>query len=748
MRPHSLVRVIFISLPIPRARTTFDSPPPPSHTSLVVAAYYLMSSSSVRPRPSPKATEATKQPKTEPTPPPVPTKPADAYQERVREALARLSETDRRLVRIDQETMLVHKLRVEGDAFLVAFGLVDNVDDEDRKLNTAAGESASSSSQNTLTSTSGSTVPFAEVTKQIEAQVERAFFDSLAVGLSSDPPQMDRILPLFIDARDRLLNLAGCEDVDSARAALGNMTGPRGRIVTDLLETLDESFLRQRLGGPPLDLAYMDQLLSLVVRSGAALGSPAREDELRRSFTSLMEKLRLQNLYDEKQNKGREDDDDHDDEVKEEASSPPEQPPQVEPSTASSSSPPTSPSVMITPRTVAMPDGGVHLITPAARRMVEGARFVRTMLKNLHTDLARYRLQELPRAVDVGGGGVAYEQRWFQDLIGDRPVVDALPRTSQWLKAARAQAEAGARLGGERTAGMIPTSESAKIRFFVGLGLLSLMQIPRALGPLSAPETLVLDVERLVWLQNQLQHLSLVAALLLAAGQLLTTKKLAVDGELMRDLAKRFAILLDGSVSLDGLVAELCRHLARHVRSKGGIWNGEGSPGSVGGAGAEGGRGGEGSEGSASPAPSLSPSASASASTSATDDLTVSNLLQRMVDAESPVYQRVEGHIARALGACVVDRLREGSPSSSAAKRRGWETVTETGEEGGRDDQDHHEDEGSEACTAALRAVGAEMIRGEVELVADVVVKTVVSTCEVSTDVYRALLRDEVTTDG
>ena len=74
--------------------------------------------------------------------------------------------------------------------------------------------------------------------------------------------------------------------------------------------------------------------------------------------------------------------------------------------------------------------------------------------------------------------------------------------------------------------------------------------------------------------------------------------------------------------------------------------------------------------------------------------------------------------------------------------------MTETGEEGGRDDQDHHEDEGSEACTAALRAVGAEMIRGEVELVADVVVKTVVSTCEVSTDVYRALLRDEVTTDG
>lgn len=55
-------------------------------------------------------------------------------------------------------------------------------------------------------------------------------------------------------------------------------------------------------------------------------------------------------------------------------------------------------------------------------------------------------------------------------------------------------------------------------------GVLTLVQHPSALTPTDCPETLLLDCSQLVGLQNELQRLSLAAAALLVAQQLLTAK--------------------------------------------------------------------------------------------------------------------------------------------------------------------------------------------------------------------------------
>ena len=55
-------------------------------------------------------------------------------------------------------------------------------------------------------------------------------------------------------------------------------------------------------------------------------------------------------------------------------------------------------------------------------------------------------------------------------------------------------------------------------------GTLSLVQHPHALTPTDCPETLLLDHAHLVGLQNELQRLSLAAAALLVAQQLLSAK--------------------------------------------------------------------------------------------------------------------------------------------------------------------------------------------------------------------------------
>ena len=64
------------------------------------------------------------------------------------------------------------------------------------------------------------------------------------------------------------------------------------------------------------------------------------------------------------------------------------------------------------------------------------------------------------------------------------------------------------------------------MRAIVGEALLLLIQRPSAISPQDCPETLILDLQRLVAAQNELQRLSLIGASLLVAQMLLGAKNL------------------------------------------------------------------------------------------------------------------------------------------------------------------------------------------------------------------------------
>ncbi len=64
------------------------------------------------------------------------------------------------------------------------------------------------------------------------------------------------------------------------------------------------------------------------------------------------------------------------------------------------------------------------------------------------------------------------------------------------------------------------------MRAMVGEALLLLIQKPSALSTLDCPEALILDLQRLVATQNELQRLSLIGASLLVAQMLLGAKGL------------------------------------------------------------------------------------------------------------------------------------------------------------------------------------------------------------------------------
>jgi hypothetical protein len=66
--------------------------------------------------------------------------------------------------------------------------------------------------------------------------------------------------------------------------------------------------------------------------------------------------------------------------------------------------------------------------------------------------------------------------------------------------------------------------EPAAMRAVVGEALLALIQRPSAVASQDCPETLLLDLQRIVYMQNELQRLSLVGAALLVAQMLLGAK--------------------------------------------------------------------------------------------------------------------------------------------------------------------------------------------------------------------------------
>ena len=95
------------------------------------------------------------------------------------------------------------------------------------------------------------------------------------------------------------------------------------------------------------------------------------------------------------------------------------------------------------------------------------------------------------------------------------------------------------------------------LRSIVGEALLALIQRPSAISAAECPETLVLDLQRLVAAQNELQRLSLIGASLLVAQMLLGAKGLPsspLTAENCRQAPLRFDhVLVSGQNKLQRL---------------------------------------------------------------------------------------------------------------------------------------------------------------------------------------------------
>lgn len=76
----------------------------------------------------------------------------------------------------------------------------------------------------------------------MEEQAEKAFFDSLAVELSREPPAMGRIMLLLSDVRDQLLRLCEPSGGPLAQTTSGRLSG----LAAQIRERMEEGYMKQR----------------------------------------------------------------------------------------------------------------------------------------------------------------------------------------------------------------------------------------------------------------------------------------------------------------------------------------------------------------------------------------------------------------------------------------------------------------------------------------------------------------------
>ncbi|BDA47598.1 probable T-complex protein 11-like protein 2 at N-terminal half [Coccomyxa sp. Obi] len=254
-----------------------------------------------------------------------------------------------------------------------------------------------------------------------------------------------------------------------------------------------------------------------------------------------------------------------------------------------------------------------------AAALAGAARFVFDKIAELRADLAKARLEMLKGILQGSSSGIQFEQRRLTDAVGDRDPGEALPNTCAWLqggftKVAPAQAK---------------VAETSALRAIVAESLLALIQRPAAIAPRECPETLLLDVQRLVAAQNELQRLSLVGASLLVAQMLLGTKGLppspaiTQNREYYAEVKEAFAALLaKADVRMPHLTAAMADLLARRLA------------------------GGD-----------------AAAKPTAADTETVNRMLMRIFSVDDVIYKKVQQGVVEALRAQLIgpaqDRDRE-----------------------------------------------------------------------------------------
>ncbi|KAI9478917.1 T-complex protein 11-domain-containing protein [Zychaea mexicana] len=178
---------------------------------------------------------------------------------------------------------------------------------------------------------------------------------------------------------------------------------------------------------------------------------------------------------------------------------------------------------------------------------VHQLRAILEMLDEMALDLGNFRLRSLrPHLIPVA---VEYERSKFGEALAKGEV--GLAKTRTWLQAAK---ERRTEVANERNPENVPSGSSdPSTEAVFEEAFISLLTSPEIVSATWCPETVLLDVERITRYQNEMQSITIVAALVMLA------KNFGHLGDLNTLAAKLFVMLEDGATTIDNLALEIER---------------------------------------------------------------------------------------------------------------------------------------------------------------------------------------------
>ncbi|XP_031501387.1 uncharacterized protein LOC116265014 isoform X2 [Nymphaea colorata] len=309
---------------------------------------------------------------------------------------------------------------------------------------------------------------------QIKSTMERAFWDGVVEELEKDPPDYSRVVQLVKELRDEL-------------DALVPQSWKQ-----ELHESIDIDLFAQILESGIQDIDYLSKLLDYAISIVIKLGAPARDDITKAAHEKLVEELSL---------------------------------------------------------IVASADNKCKF--SFANALVKGLRFVLEQIQILKQDISFAKIQALIPIIK-GPLGIKYLQDAFAASYG--PPSEATTRLSQtrlWIEEVlhhldEQRAEFDSSVEACKTnlnassvlllPNLIKSGGMPKIDIqwnFIGnivrLGLIQIVTRSVASTEKNTPETLRLNLERLLALQNDFQRVLVIATALLLVRQTLADKELALE---------------------------------------------------------------------------------------------------------------------------------------------------------------------------------------------------------------------------
>ncbi|CAN6453507.1 unnamed protein product [Victoria cruziana] len=314
----------------------------------------------------------------------------------------------------------------------------------------------------------------AEIQAQIKSTMERAFWDGVVEALEKDPPDYSRVVQLVKEVRDELGALV-----------------PRSW-KQELHESIDIDLFAQILESGVQDIDYLSKLLDYAINIVIKLGAPARDDITKAAHEKLVEELS---------------------------------------------------------DILASTDCKSRFYF--ANTLVKGLRFVLEQIQILKQDISFAKIQTLIPVIK-GPLGIKYLQDAFTARYG--PPSEAKTRLTQtrlWIQAVLQhlddqRAEFDSSVEASKTnlnassvlllPNLIKPGGMPKIDIqwnFIGnivrLGLIQIVTRSVASTEENTPETLRLNIERLLALQNDFQRVLVIATALLLVRQTLADKELTLE---------------------------------------------------------------------------------------------------------------------------------------------------------------------------------------------------------------------------